>query len=297
MNFGCTGGPLCPPVEPRADTGVGPYNLIHRAIITITPTNFIDKTLSIRYYLAKKHMKKDKSIKSLEKILGYRFKNHKKLIQALTHSSYKNEFIHGLRKGTLLDRSDNERMEFFGDAILSFAISKKLFQTFPKEDEGVLSKYRSLLVSKKSLFTIAKKIKLHHYIRLGKSENQIKLKEKAKITADSFEAVIAAIYLDGGIGAAEKFITKQFKPYLDIKKLKLTDSKENYKSILQETTQKEHHLLPRYKTILKNDAFTATIYFKNKSIGSAKGKSKREAEKNAAKAALQWYKKKFKKKR
>ena len=240
-------------------------------------------------------MKKKNVLRSLEKNLGYKFKSQNKLVQALTHSSYKNEFLHGPNKGTRLDRMDNERMEFFGDAILSFVISKKLFKQYPNEDEGVLSKYRSLLVSRKSLFMIAKKLKLHHYLRLGKSESQIKLKDKAKMMADSLEAIIAAIYFDGGMKAIETFIEKQFKSYLEVKKLKRTDSSENYKSILQETTQKEHHVLPRYKTQVKNDEFHATVYFRNKAIGSASGRSKREAEKKAAKEALRYYKKHLRK--
>jgi len=242
-------------------------------------------------------VKKSNSLKSLERLLGYKFKSQKKLLLALTHSSHKNEYLHGDQKGTSLDLKDNERLEFFGDAILTYVISKKLFLLYPNKDEGELSKFRSLLVSRKSLFTLAKKIKIHHYLRLGKSEIKINLQDKTKMLADSFEAIIAAIFLDQGMKPAETFILKHFKPYLDLKKLTRLNSSENYKSILQEYTQKDFHTLPRYQTTGKDEIFTATIYFKNQPLGSAKGKSKREAEKKAAKASLQYYKKHIRKKK
>lgn len=251
----------------------------------------LDKYTAFRYDHAKRTVMAtlESKLKKLEKDLGYKFKSKNRLIHALTHSSYKNEFIHGSDKGTKLDRTDNERLEFFGDAVLAFVMSKKLFQLFPEKHEGELSKFRSLLVSRKALIAVAKKIKLHHYIRLGKSETKLKLQDKSKILADAFEAIIAAVYQDSGMKAAEDLIDKHFSAYLNQTRLKRLNSSENYKSILQEHTQKDHHLLPRYKTVMKKDRFDCTIYFRNKSIGSASGKSKREAEKIAAKKALAYY--------
>ena len=231
-------------------------------------------------------MKKNMSgIPALERRIGISFRNKRHLTQALTHSSYRNEM---LAAGTPAKTAggDNERLEFFGDAILSFVICKKLYTEFPRCDEGILSKYRSLLVSRKLLFTIAKKIKLHHYLFLGQGEQNIKFLDKTNMMADALEALIAALYIDRGMRTAEKFISTYFDPYLTRTTLGRLDATHNYKNKLQEFAQKRFQTLPVYKTIPHQDRFESTVMIKRKPYGSGLGKSKREAEKNAAKTTL-----------
>lgn len=228
-------------------------------------------------------------LKTLEKIIGVSFQNKKKLILALTHSSYKYDMGEPIAHEADIVALDNERLEFFGDAILSFIISKKLFSEFPDVNEGTLSKFRSLLVSRKLLFTIAKKMKLHQYLYLGKGEQNIKFRDKAKMMADGLEAIIGAIYCDRGMKMTEEFIARHFNPYINLRKLRQLDSTENYKSKLQEYCQKQFQVIPQYKHEHADDIFTSTAYIKRKAYGTGQGRSKRIAEKEAAKKTLQLF--------
>jgi ribonuclease-3 len=228
------------------------------------------------------------TLKKLESLLKVRFKNLELLDHALTHSSFKYELLSQAHVSAEIKKElrDNERLEFFGDAILSFIICKKLFEDYPDEDEGTLSKFRSIVVSRKLLFTIAKKLKLHNYLYLGRGEHNIPFLEKAKIMADAFEAIIAAIYIDRGIEITEKFINTHFDPYLALGRLKKLDAMENYKNKLQECCQREFQMLPQYKTAAHNDEFEATVFIHKKKYGTGLGRSKRNAEKEAARATL-----------
>lgn len=217
-------------------------------------------------------------LKKIEALLGYSFKKKKLLYLALTHSSFKNEHVHLSSQKT--DTADNERLEFLGDTILSFVISKKLFTDFPAFSEGKLSKFRSILVSKGHLFKVAKELKLIRFLHLGKSERKGRIADKANILADSLEAIIAAVYLDGGMKNAERLINTHFAKYITLKRLSLLD--RNYKSMLQEFAQKNHKLLPEYVTILKKDLFHSTVKLAHYKKALGKGKSKRDAEQNAA---------------
>jgi ribonuclease III len=221
---------------------------------------------------------KSTPLKKLEKILGYSFKNKKRLSLALTHSSYKNgpEYVSQKECAT----EDNERLEFLGDTILSFVISKKLFNDFSDFSEGRLSKYRSILVSKGHLFKVAKELKLIQFLNLGKSEKQGRIADKANILADALEAIIAAVYLDGGMKNAENLILAHFGKYITLRRLTLLD--RNYKSMLQEFAQKNHKILPEYCTMLKKDVFHATVQLAHYKKALGTGKSKRDAEQNAA---------------
>ncbi len=229
-----------------------------------------------------------KILNELQQLLKVRFKNLEFLDNALTHSSFKYELMNQAHVKVEIKREilDNERLEFFGDAILSFIICKKLFEDFPDEDEGTLSKFRSIIVSRKLLFTIAKKLKLHNYLYLGRGEHNIPFREKAKIMADAFEAIIAAIYLDRGIDITERFIRTHFDPYLALSRLKKLDAMENYKNKLQECCQREFQILPQYKTTARGHEFESTVFIKKKRYGTGIGRSKRNAEKEAARATL-----------
>ena len=230
------------------------------------------------------HMKRKNynDLKHLQKLLGYTFKNSSVLDLALTHSSYKNELKASFPHKTVFE--DNERLEFLGDTILSFLISRKLYSQYRNFTEGDLSKFRSILVSKEYLFKVAKHLTLVRFLRLGKGESAGTLHKKSNILANAVEAVIAAIYLDGGMKAAEQFILRCFHKYLSVKKLSHLD--KNYKSALQEYSQKHFRMLPHYHTIEKKGKFHATVSVAKRKKATGEGHNKREAEQAAAKILI-----------
>ncbi len=162
-----------------------------------------------------------------ENKIGYTFKNKELLHEALSHSSYANEVKRG--------RHSNERLEFLGDSVLSIVVSKHLFTHFKHLPEGELTKIRASLVCEKALFEFSKKIDLGKHILLGKGEENSGGRERPSIVSDAFEAVIAAVFLDGGMEAAEKYVLS-FIP----KNIEATGSKSlhDYKTMLQEIIQK-----------------------------------------------------------
>ncbi|MBI1977598.1 MAG: ribonuclease III [Candidatus Omnitrophica bacterium] len=219
---------------------------------------------------------------SLEKAIGNTFRNKKLLQAALTHPSYSTEI------GTEKLPQNFQRLEFLGDAILNFFIARRLYQLFPKANEGTLSRLRSTLVSRKLLVRIAQSIRLKKYLRLGKSGLYHPDLVMEKILADAFEALIAAVYFDRGPRAVERFLAKHFKPYFNERKLFQLDP--NPKSTLQEYTQKEYGTLPIYQSQFykKRASFAASVAIKRKSRLKAKGvgRTKQEAEAHAAQTLL-----------
>ncbi len=218
------------------------------------------------------------NIKSLEKKIKYKFNNKKILIISLTHRSYNN--------------NHNERLEFLGDSILNFIITKKIYKNFSNIKEGVMTRIRSRLVNKKNLFKIANKINLNKYILLGNGEiKNKKIYNKKSILANTIEAIIGAIYIDSkNINKTEKIIKLLFfkNNIFNIKKYNYKD----YKTILQEYLQKLKLPLPKYflgKKQGKDHDQIFTIYCKIKNsnkITKGKGKNKKNAEQIAAKKAL-----------
>ena len=221
-----------------------------------------------------------KNIEEFEEIIGYRFKNKELLEQALSHSSYANE---KKRHG-----GSNERLEFLGDSVLSIVVSDYLYKNI-NVPEGDLTKMRASLVCEKSLFVFAKEIHLGEFILLGKGEENTGGRERPSILSDAFEAVIAAIYLDGGIEPAAKHILR-FMPE-DIKRTKkpvLSD----FKTLLQEVVQKNPEEKVEYVLIGEegpdhNKRFVVEVCLNSQVIGKGKGRSKKEAEQLAAKEALE----------
>jgi ribonuclease-3 len=216
---------------------------------------------------------------SFEKKIGYNFKNKSLLNEALTHSS------HASGK----KRVSNERLEFLGDSVLSLVTSKYLFELLREIPEGQLTKLRAGIVCEQSLFSFAKRIELGEQLFLGKGEENTGGRERRSILADAFEALIAAIYLDGGLSEAEKFILG-FMP----KKEKLLSGKpllKDYKTVLQEIIQqnpeeKITYCLENESGEAHNKTFTSSVLLNNQRIGTGSGRSKKEAEQAAACEAI-----------
>lgn len=211
--------------------------------------------------------------------IGYTFQNEKLLKRALTHISLANE------KGI----KSNQRLEFLGDSILSFVVAEYIFRQFSDMDEGWLTETRAAAVCEKSLAAAARKMELGDGIRFGKSETVCGGKDKDSILADTFEAVLGAIYLDGGIEPAREWIMKNLKYTIeDSSKLDF----KNYKSEIQNYFQKRdkgtevvtYHLLER-KGPDHQPTFTVEAVYRGKVIGKGSGGSRKAAEQQAAKQA------------
>ncbi|MBO5103502.1 MAG: ribonuclease III [Ruminococcus sp.] len=219
-------------------------------------------------------------ISKLEKIIGYEFNNKNLIYQALSHSSYANE-----KKNP---SGSNERLEFLGDSVLSIVVSDYLYKNL-KVAEGELTKMRASLVCEKSLHVFAKQIHLGDFLYLGKGEENTGGRERPSILADAFEAVIAAIYLDGGIEPASKHILR-FMPE-DLQHPQ-KPAFSDFKTVLQEIVQKNPEEKVEYVLIGEegpdhNKRFVVEVRLNSQVIGRGKGRSKKEAEQLAAKEALQ----------
>ena len=218
----------------------------------------------------------------LQDKIGYHFKNIALLNEALTHSSYANE-----HKAKHIKY--NERLEFLGDAVMSNEVSDYIFKNCPQLPEGELTKLRASLVCEKSLYQFAKKINLGSYILLSKGERNNGGDDRASILADAFEALIAAIYIDGGFSAASKHILNFVIP--EIKNSKNRKSND-YKTTLQEIIQKNPGEMLEYVLVSEsgpdhNKHFVSEVHLNSNVIGKGGGKSKKEAEQQAARQALE----------
>jgi len=221
------------------------------------------------------------NLEKFEKNIGYTFKNKDYLIEALSHSSYANE-----KKKS---RTSNERLEFLGDSVLSIVVSKYLFEHLTNVAEGELTKLRASLVCEKSLHIFAMQIHLGDFIMLGKGEEITGGRERPSILADAFEAVIAAIFLDGGFEPVTKYILG-FMPD-DIQHQKKS-AFSDFKTILQEVVQKNpeekvEYVLAGEEGPDHNKSFIVEVFLNSNVIGKGKGRSKKEAEQMAAKEALE----------
>lgn len=220
--------------------------------------------------------------KVLGEYLGYQFKNPRLLQQALTHSSYVNEIDY-------VEAEDNEKLEFLGDALLGFVISDLLYSNYPHFREGDLAKLKSYVVSESFLAELAKELSLGDYLLLGKGEKSSGGREKNSLLANSFEALVAAIYLDGGVEKAREFIHNRFND--KIQKLVEEHQILDHKSLLQEYTQMVFNCIPSYHLISKSGpdhdkTFEIQLSIDGKVFSIGRGKSKKEAEQMAAKQTL-----------
>jgi ribonuclease-3 len=225
-------------------------------------------------------------LEPLERRIGYRFKDRGLLEHALTHRSR----VHEDASGGVFD---NESMEFLGDSVLGFAIADMLFRQFPQHNEGQKSKLKASIVSAASLARLGEKISLGDFLILGRGEEKTGGRRKHALIADCYEALIAAIYLDGGIEPARGFIERQFAEL--IQEARRTgahaDFTEDYKSALQEWLQSHDRGLPAYRLAgevgpAHRRLFDVEVVVNGVSVARAEGKSKKEAAQAAAKLAL-----------
>lgn len=216
----------------------------------------------------------------LEDKIGYQFRNKNLLLQALTHSSYANE---GKKHGR-----NNERLEFLGDSVLSVIVAKHLFLKYKDIPEGELTKLRASLVCEKALDVFAQQLGLGEYLRLGKGEEMTGGRNRPSILADAFEAVIAALYLDGGFQVAQKFVLSFIPEDLDVKSAnQLADYKTTLQEIIQQNREEKiEYVLADEKGPDHAKVFTAEVLLNSNIIGVGEGSSKKQAEQNAAKEAL-----------
>lgn len=224
-----------------------------------------------------------KELKEFQKKIGYTFRNEKLLREALTHTSYINEN----RNKNL---RPNERLEFLGDSILGVVVSTYLFEKRKDLPEGELSKIRASIVCEDSLQLVAKRLDAGFYIYMGKGEEMTGGRTRHSILADMVEALIAAIYLDGGMKAASKFIFLFMEDVM--KKATKGDMDKDYKTRLQEIVQQKPDRSIEYRVIGEKGPdhrkiFVVELLVDKKKVAVGEGYSKKEAEKQAAKKALQ----------
>lgn len=216
----------------------------------------------------------------LEKLIGYQFKSKENLLTALTHSSYANENRN--------ERECNERLEFLGDSVVSIISSKLLFERFPETPEGELSKIRSSLVCTASLSSFANQISLGDFLYLGKGEELSGGRQRLSILENAFEAVCGAVYLDGGLEAAQSFLLPFLTSALDNHQISFKD----YKTLLQEVVQQNHDETLNYVIVGESGPdhdkrFEVEVHLNSNVIARGTGRSKKQAEQEAAREALQ----------
>jgi len=220
-----------------------------------------------------------KKLRDLQQSIGYHFKQENLLRQALTHSSYAHE-------KNLKELMDNERLEFLGDAVLEVVSSEFLFKNHPEMNEGQMTKLRASLVCEQSLADCAKQLNLGNYLLLGNGEDLTGGRERDSILSDAWEALIGAMYLDGGFTSAKEFILKYVLTDIEHKKL-FYDSKTMLQELIQNKyKQSLHYVLLSEEGPDHNKIFTVQAYMDDTPLLTGKGRTKKAAEQNAAYQSL-----------
>lgn len=221
-------------------------------------------------------------MQTLEERLGYTFRDKTLLRGAMVHSSYANEHRGGGFRS-------NERLEFLGDAVLGLVVGEHLFRTHPDAPEGDLTRMRAALVCEESLYQVALALGLGDYLRLGRGEESGGGRQRPSILADATESVFAAVYLDGGMEAARALIHRVL---LDGDREEAAEQRRDCKTVLQEVVQRKSNQVLRYELVGSAGpdhakVFTACVTLNGQVIGLGSGRSKKEAEQDAARAALE----------
>ncbi len=218
-----------------------------------------------------------KDINKLQETLGYRFKDKKLLIEALTHKSHKQPY-------------DNERLEFLGDAVLDLIVGEYLYMKFSKSNEGNLSKIRASLVNEEGFDKLARYLDLGSYIFLSNAEENNGGREKPSLLSDAFEAVIGAIYLDAGLEEVKKISIDLIEK--NHKEISLDSLFKDFKTTLQELTQARYGVTPEYRVVASRGPdhlkeFEVAVIIEEKEYARAVGKSKKVAQQESAKIAIE----------
>ena len=236
----------------------------------------------------------DERIARTEEILGYTFKDKALLRTALSHASEKSETPEDVEPRTDAER-DNERLEFLGDSILGMLICERLFSGYPEYSEGELTRIKSVVVSKRVLSRITKDMGLDEYLAVGKGMAS-RRELPASVLADLFEALVAALYLDSGLQSAREFVVRVLGPEIDL--VDRNEHQKNYKSILQQYTQRHMGVTPTYRVLTEegpdhSKLFEVAVFVGEKESGRGRGRSKKEAQQRAAMDALNTLSQKF----
>ena len=219
----------------------------------------------------------EKNIEILEETLGYKFKDKKLIIEALTHKSYKQPY-------------DNERLEFLGDAVLDLIVGEYLFKKFRKSDEGKLSKIRASLVNESGFDMLARSLNLGKYIFLSNAEQNNGGREKSSLLSNAFEAVMGAIYLEAGLVKVEKIAIDLIEK--NHKDISLASLFRDFKTTLQELTQARFGITPEYRVVASRGPdhmkeFEVAVIIEDREYARASGKSKKIAQQESAKIAVE----------
>jgi ribonuclease III len=240
-----------------------------------TPANTGPRVVALRDELA-----------PLERALGYRFRDRALLVRALTHRSRAHEDGTG-------PESTNESLEFLGDSVLGFVIGDMVFETFPDSDEGQKSKIKASLVSYTALARVAESVDLGDHLRLGRGEDKTGGRRKPVLLADACEAVFAAVYLDGGLAAARALILRVLAPYIEEARSRGASvaGTDDFKSTLQEYLQARRQPPPAYRVVDRqgpdhDTVFVVDVVAAGRTLATASGRSKKDAEQQAARVAL-----------
>jgi ribonuclease-3 len=224
---------------------------------------------------------RERELRDLARRLGHRFKDPGLLDRALRHSSYAHENPEA--------GPSNEQLEFLGDAVLSLAVSNLLLATFPRSSEGELSRGRAALVNARQLAALARQLELGSHLLLGRGEEQQAGRDKPSLLADALEATLAAVFLDGGLKAAEDLTRRLFTPYLESLGAPFW---QDFKTALQEFAQARHKTSPTYRLLTESGPgharhFQVEVELLGQPLARGEGRSKKQAEQGAARRALE----------
>ena len=224
----------------------------------------------------------DETRGEIETALGHLFQNPSLLLNALTRRSFWHE-----NRETCSEH--NERLEFLGDAVLGLVIADILYREFPGDEEGELQKKRASLVNRAALARLMRQLRISNFIRMGRGDDLSGCRNRDSILADTLEALVAAVYLDGGFSDAKRLIERHFYPLIE--RCSTRDGMDDYKSILQEKAQAVIGITPTYEVVDQwgeehCKIFSVAVYLGDKIAGVGTGKNKREAAQNAASEAL-----------
>lgn len=225
----------------------------------------------------------EQDIEQIELALGYRFNSPALLENALTRRSFWHE-----NKDTCA--GNNERMEFLGDAVLGMVVAAILYSRFPDYEEGELQKMRASLVNRAALAQLMRQLNLARYIRMGRGDEISGCRDLDSILADTLEAIVASVYLDGGFAQVEKIIERHFYPLIE--RCDTREGTTDFKSILQERSQRDLGITPHYRLLDEwgedhDKTFVVAVFLEEEMAGQGTGRNKREAAQNAASQALE----------